>query len=248
MDTLSNDRVDKAKESLPMNTVKHIFSKQQRPTMTQIAADNIRMAIERGHLKLGSRIIESQLSKELGMSRFPIREALCYLEKEGLVQTVPFKGVSVVQITPKDIQDLMVLRCSLEELAIRLAIQRLTPDKIGRLRRIMKTMENALDENSKEDILDADLSFHQSICEFADNSRLLNAWLPLASQIRVYLHLEYHLFQTAKEFVATHEPLLSVIESRDEKKALEAIRDHLIGPTNKLFSRNLTEELQQELD
>ena len=72
-----------------------IFSKQNRPTMTQIALENIRDAIEKGTLKPGMRIKESQLSNEMGMSRFSIREALCYLEKEGLIQTIPFKGVTV---------------------------------------------------------------------------------------------------------------------------------------------------------
>ena len=218
-----------------MNNGKNIFSKQHRPTMTQHAAENIRVAIERGHLKPGMRIVESQLSKELGMSRFPIREAFCYLEEEGLVVMVPFKGVSVAQITPKDIEDLMILRCSLEELAIRLAIQKINPEKINRLKNIMGKMENALDENSREDILDADLSFHQAICEFSDNSRLLGSWLPLASQIRVCLQQESPLFQTAKEFVVTHIPLLEAFKSGDDEKAVEAIKEHITGSMNKLF-------------
>lgn len=212
-----------------------IFSKQIRPTMTQIALENIREAIEKGLLKPGARIIESQLSKELGMSRFPIREALCYLEKEGLVNTIPFKGVKVARITPKDIEDLMTLRCALEELAIQLAIQRLNPDKISVLQTIMDRMENALGENSEADILNADLSFHQSICEFAENSRLLKAWMPLASQIRVCLKLEYPLFQTAKEFVSTHIPLLEVIVGRNQQQAAQLVRDHIYGSLNRII-------------
>jgi len=219
-----------------MTTVKKIFSKQNRPTMTQLALENIREAIEKGLLKPGSRIIESQLSDELGMSRFPIREALCYLEKEGLVETVPFKGVWVSLITPKDIEDLMNVRCALEELAVRLAIKRLDDEKIGVLQSIMDRMEQALGENSEEEILNADLSFHQSICEFSENSRLLNAWKPLASQIRVCLKLEYPLFQTAQEFVSTHIPLLEVIVKRDQQLATQAIREHICGFQNRIIS------------
>ena len=211
-----------------------IFSKQNRPTMTQIALENIREAIEKGLLQPGSRIIETQLSKELGMSRFPIREALCYLEKEGLVQTVPFKGVRVSLITQKDIEDLMNVRCTLEELAVRLAIERLDAKKIGVLQSIMDQMEQASCENSEEEILNADLSFHQSICEFAENSRLLNAWMPLASQIRVCLKVEYPLFQTAQEFVSTHIPLLEVIVKRDQQLATQAIREHICGSQNRI--------------
>lgn len=218
-----------------MDTPDKIFSRQNRPTMTQIALENIREAIEKGLLKPGNRIIESKLSKELGMSRFPIREALCYLEKEGLVETIPFKGVSVAHITPKDIEDLMTLRCALEELAIQLAIQRLNSDKINVLHSIMDQMKNALHDNSEEEILNADLSFHQAICEFAENGRLLNAWMPLASQIRVCLKLEYPLFQTAGDFVSTHIPLLEVIADGDQQKAVQLIRDHIHGSLNRII-------------
>ena len=212
-----------------------IFSKQNRPTMTQIALENIREAIETGVLKPGMRIIESQLSNELGMSRFSIREALCHLEKEGLIQTIPFKGVTVAHITPKDIEDLMKVRCALEELAIQLAIKHMDSDKIKILESIMDLMKNALDSNSEEDILNEDLRFHQSICEFSGNGRLLNAWMPLASQIRVCLKMEYPLFQTAMEFVSTHIPLLEVIVAGNQQKATELIRDHIYGSLKRII-------------
>ncbi len=217
-----------------MDAPDKIFSKQNRPTMTQIALENIRGAIEKGTLKPGMRIKESQLSNEMGMSRFSIREALCYLEKEGLIQTIPFKGVTVAHITPKDIEDLMTVRCALEELAIQLAIKKMDSEKIKILNFIMDRMENALDGDSEEDILNEDLRFHQSICEFSENGRLLNAWMPLASQIRVCLKLEYPLFQTAKEFVSTHIPLLEVIVAGDQQKAVQLVRDHIYSSLNRI--------------
>lgn len=218
-----------------MTDTKQIFSRQQRPTMTQIAADNIREAIENGHLKPGTRIIESRLSEQLGMSRFPIREALCYLEKEGLVDTIPFKGVKVSEITHKDIEDIMILRASLEELAIRLTIKNMDVQKNKRLKKIFDQMETVITSGAREDVLNADLDFHQTICEFSENSRLLNSWMPLASQIRVCLQLEYPLFLTAEEFLETHNPLFNAIESRDEESAAFHIREHIIGSMNRLF-------------
>lgn len=217
-----------------MSDSRSIFSQQNRPTMTRIALDSIREAIEKGLLRPGERVVESRLSKELGMSRFPIREALCYLEKEGLVETIPFKGVRVAQFSPRDIEELMTVRCALEELAVKRAIQRMTPEKLDRLREIMDHMRDALDENSEEDILNADLGFHQTICEIADNSRLLKAWLPLASQIRVCLKMEYPLYQTAGEFVATHVPLLEAVRDGDEEAAARVFRDHICGSANRI--------------
>ena len=80
-----------------------VFSKQKRSTLMNKALQEIREAIRKGRLKAGDRLIETQLAEEMQISRFPIREALRYLEKEGLVETKPFKGTYVAQLTEKDI-------------------------------------------------------------------------------------------------------------------------------------------------
>lgn len=61
------------------------------------ALKQIQTAIKDGRLKPGDRLIETELANEMGISRFPIREALRQLEKEGLVQSIPFKGTTVAE-------------------------------------------------------------------------------------------------------------------------------------------------------
>ncbi len=89
----------------------------------------IREAIRNGKLKPGQRLIETQLAEEMQISRFPIREALRYLEKEGLVETKPFKGTYVAQLTEQDIGKLYSFRSALEELAVRILIENINPKK-----------------------------------------------------------------------------------------------------------------------
>jgi DNA-binding GntR family transcriptional regulator len=100
-----------------------VFSKQKRATLTDQALRQIREAIRSGKLKPGDRLLETQLAEEMHISRFPIREALRYLEKEGLVQTEPFKGTYVAQLTEKDMEELYSLRSAIEELAVRILIK-----------------------------------------------------------------------------------------------------------------------------
>ena len=52
-------------------------------------------------------MVETQLAEEMQISRFPIREALRYLKKEGLVETKSFKGTYVAQLTEKDMEELI---------------------------------------------------------------------------------------------------------------------------------------------
>ena len=83
--------------------------------------EEIEHAILGGELKSGENLTESRLSKELGVSRTPVREALRQLELEGLVRTVPNKGAVVVGVTEKDIEDIYVIRTRIEDLAVRWA-------------------------------------------------------------------------------------------------------------------------------
>jgi DNA-binding transcriptional regulator YhcF (GntR family) len=77
------------------------------------ALKEIREAIRKGKLKPGDRLVEMQLAEEMHISRFPIREALRYLEKEGLVETKPFKGTYVAKLTERDMEELYSLRSAI---------------------------------------------------------------------------------------------------------------------------------------
>ena len=210
------------------------FPKHKRSTLTQVALDNSRMAIDSGHLKPGQRIVESQLAKEMAISRFPIREALRYLEQEGMVVIEPFKGVRVASISRKDLHDLMTVRCALEELAIRLFIRNLTDESMEMLEDTLTEMEAALATEDVERIVSSDLRFHECICEYSGNPRLLNSWRPLARQIKVCLKMEYPLFQFGKDFVATHLPIIEAINDRDEARAEKLLQQHIYSALDRI--------------
>ena len=120
-----------------------VFTSQKRATLTNRALKEIRDAIRNGKLKPGERLVEMQLAEEMQISRFPIREALRYLEKEGLVETKPFKGTHVARFTEQDMEELYSLRSSLEELAVRILIENLDEKKIKKLETIVQSMQKA---------------------------------------------------------------------------------------------------------
>ena len=91
-------------------------------------------AITSGELKPGDRIVETRWAKELGVSQSPIREAIRELELIGLVESIPYKGCVVRQITKKDIADTYKVRIALESMAITDAIQKDDPELITTMR------------------------------------------------------------------------------------------------------------------
>ncbi len=203
-----------------------IFQKQERTTLKMVALKQIKEALQSGKLKSGDRIVEAELAREMGISRCPFREAISSLEKEGLVVTLPFKGTYVSQFDEKDLEELYTLRSALEELAIRLLMQKVDSQKIKRLESILKTMERDV-YGRKVGALSADMQFHQTICEFSGHRRLFDMWLTLQDQLRSFIALEEHSYEEADQLLKTHYPIMEAIKKGDSSLAEKCIRDHI---------------------
>ena len=89
----------------------------------------------------GQKLNEVVLSKELNISRTPIREALKQLELEGLVKSIPNKGVYVLGFSSRDIDDMLEIRVVLESLSVQLAIDRVTQEELDRIKEIYDLLE-----------------------------------------------------------------------------------------------------------
>lgn len=204
-----------------------LFKKQERVTLKSQVLKEISRAIQTGKLRPGDRIVESQLAEQMGISKFPVREAIRYLEKEGLVVTIPFKGTYVCEFDERDVDELYEVRGALEELAIRLCIGRIDDGKIKRLDAILTEMQQAADDHNFEKMVSMDMRLHHTIFEFSGNRRLLQLWITLEGQIKSFIALEEYFYEQPQELVETHYPVMEAIRKADARLAQKAIRTHL---------------------
>lgn len=109
--------------------------------LRDVVFQTLRQAILRGDIKPGERLMEVQLANKLGVSRTPICEAIRKLELEGLVTMMPRKGAEVAQITEKNLKDVLEVRRALEELAIKLACERITYRQLEQLKAAAREFE-----------------------------------------------------------------------------------------------------------
>src|SRR3954453_4563667 len=84
--------------------------------------------ILRGRLPPGTRIVETRLAQQFGVSQAPVREALRDLELFGFVVSSPFRSTQVRQISTDDLLEIYPIRPSLESLAARAAAPRMTDE------------------------------------------------------------------------------------------------------------------------
>ena len=168
----------------------------------------LRQAILRGELKPGERLMEIRLANQLGVSRTPIREAIRMLELDGLVIMVPRKGAQVAQITEKDLNDVLEVRLGLEELAVKLACQRITESELQKLAQ-------------------ADVAFHDVIYQATNNERLIQLLNNLREQMYRY-RIEYLKdVKSRRSLVEEHDALYERMKNRDLAGAQKMIREHI---------------------
>jgi DNA-binding GntR family transcriptional regulator len=204
-----------------------IFKKQERITLKSLALNQIKGAILSGKLRPGDRIVEARLAREMGISKFPIREAIRYLEREGLVVAFPFKGTYVSNFDEGDIEELYTLRSALEELAIRILMSKLDEEKIGKLDSILADMQKAANEQKVDKVISEDMRFHRTICELSGHRKLLKMWLTLQDQIKSFIAREEYFYGQSDQLVETHYPVIGAIKSGDSELVEKCIREHL---------------------
>ena len=147
-------------------------------TLREKVAEEIRLKIFNQELTPGMRIIEQELSDELGVSRGPIREALRQLEQEGMVEYARNVGCSVREVTTQDVYETYLLRSHYEILAVRLYEAKFTDEEISRMEEALELMKSLTIENYNKVITYGSM-LHCVIVEKAGLARLTKAWADL---------------------------------------------------------------------
>ena len=195
--------------------------------LRDVVFNTLRQAILRGELKPGERLMEIQLANKLGVSRTPIREAIRKLELEGLVNMIPRKGAEVAEITEKNLRDVLEVRGALEELAVRLACDKITEEQIAELKRAAKDFKFTLRSGDITKIAEADVKFHDVIYEATDNRRLIQLLNNLREQMYRY-RVEYLKNESAHpKLLAEHEEIIEKIEKREKQAAVDVVCQHI---------------------
>ncbi len=195
--------------------------------LRDVVFNTLRNAILRGDLKPGERLMEMHLANKLGVSRTPIREAIRMLEQEGLAVTIPRKGAQVAKMTEKDLQDVLEIRDALDELAVRMACQRLTEEQLVELKSAMKDFEIATKSKDARKICEADENFHNVIYRMADNPKLETIVNNLREQMYRYRYEYVKENSSYQKLIQEHTAIIEGFEKRDEEYVKEIMHTHL---------------------
>lgn len=191
--------------------------------LTKLVADAIRTRILDGTLEPGERLVEAQLSDELGVSRMPVREALRSLAAEGTVTVEPRRGATVTAYSPEQVHELVEVRATLEALNAKLAARRRDPAQLARLSQMLASGAKPSPGADLAQVQRENAEFHEAIAQAAANSVLRDMVRMLRERTAVIF--APHSKRRAAQNWAEHEAILrAVLEGDAELAGLLAAR------------------------
>ncbi len=200
-----------------------------RQSLEAQAAELLRRQILRGELRAGERLLETPIAARCGLSRGTIRAALRRLIEEGLVCHVPYTGYQVIEFSDRDLWELYTLRGALESLGTRLAALRIDGQGIEQLRAAFAQLMAAAESEDHERADRLDRELHKLIVTLSGHERLLQHYIRVENQFRVYIALSNREVD-AREICESHRELVASICAGDAGRAEQLARANIVPP------------------
>ena len=199
-------------------------------TLAQQVCDVLRSRILTNDYEPGFTLREEAIASELDVSRVPVREALRQLAADGLVNLVPRHGAIVSSFSLAEFLDAYRVRESLEVLALRLSIPRLTQRDVDHLRELELGMERCADRDDVEGFFSLNADFHRFFVDASANSYLQGIHRQLSAQMRRYQSPSLTLRGGLERSMAQHREVLDAVAARDVDAAVSSMSEHIQAP------------------
>ncbi|TCW32474.1 GntR family transcriptional regulator [Gulbenkiania mobilis] len=215
-------------------------------SLTTVATEAIRQRILAGEWADGSQLRQEALSRQLGMSRVPIREALRQLEAEGLVTIIENRGAVVSQLSLPEIVELLRVRVLLECDVLLEAIPRQTGDDLAQAEALLGQFEVALRDKdiSAWGILNA--QFHLALYRAAGRPQTLAIIEQLHNRTDRYTRMQILLTGFNDRAHREHTQLLAYCRQKDAISAAAFLRQHILNAEEALEAWYRTQALAQQ--
>ncbi len=216
---------------------KPLASSRTSGRLRDTAYERLLNAVRHQELQPGQPLSETYLSKTLGISRTPVREAIQQLVQEGLLEEIPGRAVTVAAPSAQGILNVIHIRSLLEPEVARLVAESPSPETVAALRAALATMQQAADQGDRAAWSRADTAWHDILANACPN-RLLGE---LTLQMRNRTHNLSVGAQTSSprilECTNEHQRVVDDIAAQRPQEAEQAMRLHIQALRESMFRR-----------
>ena len=189
--------------------------------------ERLRSEILAGATAPGAHLSVPSIAKRLGVSRTPVREALFRLEQDGLVRSLPHRGVVVLTPDPADLRELFEVREALEGMAARVAATHALPGEITGLRAHLERHAQVVRDGDRDAHVRMDLEFHEQIRAAGRNERLTRSLDQLSDQIALAIRANAARPWSVEQALQEHRAIVDALDAGDPDAAEAAARAHI---------------------
>ena len=197
-----------------------------------------------GKFSAGDWLRQEDISTQLGVSQTPVREAFDRLVASGLAERVPFRGVRVPKLEPKEIVDAFIMRLVLENLAARITAKVIRPENVRNLSEIVEQTVNLQSLEDMSNLRQLNKEFHTHIVDLAGSPLLSKLYEMTTNSFPDWMLYEYmfrhpELLQNSlKREYLEHKAIVEALASNDPQEASKQVHNHI---------KNLGDELEMYL-
>ena len=202
-------------------------ARQARTPATAEAYHLLKEQIITLRLLPGQLLLVQQLSRALGVSRTPVREAMVRLVEDGLVEPAQGRKFRVAPITPQSLADLYETRIALECQAVGQVARSSSREMLEELDAVIGQMEHFLHSGDHQRFFEVDNFFHQRILEFHGNQLMLEFLQRIKDRQQRIRFFSASSVSRMSDTLSEHRAILAAIGSRAEEEARQAVRLHL---------------------
>lgn len=198
--------------------------------LNEIAYRVIKEAILKKKLEPGSRLVDSQLAEQFGISRTPVRDAIRLLLLEGLVENRGDKGYYVFRASETDINEIFDMRLMIDKYVINKIITEYLANNYDHY---IKKIDEIIDsvrvgsEYVETEFIKYDEQFHSALISMTCNSRLIRIYEELTNQTRMFREFTAYNDSRVKAVVTEHKNIAKAIKACDLNCALEMVDTHI---------------------
>lgn len=190
----------------------------QSASLADRVFDHLEEGIFSGLYPPGATLTELRISKDLGVSRTPVREALRRLEQEQLIRETG-KGSMVLGLSPRDVADIYDIRLRTEGLAARWAAQRITPEQLQRLQEVTELQSFYLNRRDTDKLKYTDTEFHTLIYAACGSPILQGILTGLHRKIQGFRQRSLSQGSRAAEVLQEHQAIFRTMAAGDGDEA-----------------------------
>lgn len=196
-------------------------------------------------LKPGTPVTEQGICQKYGISRTPSRHVLQRLRDEGLIHSIPYKASYVALLDFRKIEQMIFMRCAIEEKVMKEALLLKNQEFLSALKRSLQRQGELLAGSfTPEEFYRLDGEFHELWFRFTGKEHVWDEIQKMLVHYTRFRMLDIVVMQDFLSIYREHVEMVSILEKNQEEKVEDVIREHLYGGIRRL-GRKIHEEYQE---